>query len=409
MSETLVIDRLGHRGDGIAMTGAGPVYVPFALPGERVTVAGSGERRRIEAVLEPSALRRQPLCRHFGRCGGCQLQHLEAGAYHDWKRGLVVSALARMGIETKVRPLLGFPAASRRRAVFIALATARGPVLGFAERRSDTVVDIAECPVLVAPIADRLAGLRALAGHLAPRRGQLKLTVLACAGGLDVAATAEAAIADKAIGQAIAAAGAAGLARLSLDGEVLAQFRRPSIAVGIAEVTPPPGVFAQAVAAAEAAMAALVTAHLGGCRRVADLFCGFGAFALRLAEASEVRAADSDAAALAALDHAWRATGGRLKRLTAERRDLRRRPLLAAELAGCDGIVFDPPRAGAEAQARELAASGAGRIAAISCNPATLARDLRVLLDGGFRLASVTPIDQFAFTPHVEAVALLER
>jgi 23S rRNA (uracil1939-C5)-methyltransferase len=178
---------------------------------------------------------------------------------------------------------------------------------------------------------------------------------------------------------------------------------------GIAWVTPPPGGFVQASAECENAMAELVTAHLAGCKKVADLFCGFGPFALRLAEYATVQAMESDGLALAALNQAWRETGGRLKAMVHDKRDLYRRPMSAVELKGIDGVVFDPPRAGAEVQARELAKSKVRRIAAVSCNPQTLVRDIKILLDGGFRLVSITPIDQFAFTPHLETVALLER
>jgi 23S rRNA (uracil1939-C5)-methyltransferase len=209
--------------------------------------------------------------------------------------------------------------------------------------------------------------------------------------------------------QAIAEAGRAGLLRLSLDGETLIEFERPIITIGRARVSPPPDAFAQAVAGAEAAMAALVTDHCRDARQAADLYSGFGAFALRMAEHSPIKAAESSGAAIHALDRAWRETGGALKTIRAERRDLERRPLMREELKGVDAVVFDPPRAGAEIQCRELAKSDVPRIAAVSCNPVTLARDLRILVDGGYRVLSVTPIDQFVFTPHVEAVALLER
>ena len=170
----------------------------------------------------------------------------------------------------------------------------------------------------------------------------------------------------------------------------------------------PPGAFLQAVAEAEGAMAALVGEHLNGAKRIADLFAGCGAFSLRLAEKAAVHAVEGDAASLAALDRAARHAPG-LKPVTVERRDLFRRPSTAKELDRFDGLVFDPPRAGAEAQSREIAKSNVGRVAAVSCNPATLARDLTILLAGGYRLLSVTPIDQFLWSSHVEAVALLEK
>ncbi len=413
MSETLHIDRLGRQGDGVAMLGETIAHVPFALAGETITVTSTGQRLKLEKVLEASPERQAPICRHFGHCGGCRLQHFEDGAYRIWKRNLVVEALARAGIETAVEAMLCLPVASRRRAVFSAVRTASGPkshiVFGFQERDSNRIIDLAECPVLVPAIGERLDVLKALCNALAPARGVMKLTVLACDNGLDLAAECAGKIADNSVDRAIALAGEAGLARLALNGEVVAQFRPPRLSCGSAAIIPPPGGFVQAAGAAEEAMARLVTGHLADCRRTADLFAGSGAFALRLAASSQVHAVEAHGAALEALDRAWRETGGALKRITTEKRDLYRRPLTAGELDGFDGAVFDPPRAGAEAQAGELAKSRVGRIAAVSCNAVTLARDLSLLVDAGYRVVSVTPIDQFVFTPHVEAVALLQR
>ncbi|TIP90357.1 MAG: class I SAM-dependent RNA methyltransferase, partial [Mesorhizobium sp.] len=173
-------------------------------------------------------------------------------------------------------------------------------------------------------------------------------------------------------------------------------------------VAVPPGAFLQATEAAEQAMADIVGRHLARAKKIADLFAGCGSFALRLAAKSEIHAVEGDAAALLALDRAFRFASG-LKRVTSERRDLFRRPLTFKELNAFDGIVFDPPRAGAEDQSKQIARSDVPLVAAVSCNPVTLARDLRILIDGGYALKSVTPIDQFLWSPHVEAVALLEK
>ncbi len=414
MNRTVTIESLGRQGDGIAAAADGPLHVPFALPGETVALFGKGGKRaRIERIVEASAQRQEPFCRHFGTCGGCRLQHFETEAYRVWKRGLVVEALARAGLETDVAPLVHFPIASRRRAVFSAVRTAAGPkpatVFGFQERDTNRVIDLVECPVMVPAISGKLDALRGLCHVLAPAKGIMKLTVLATGGGLDLAVETEGKLSPKSLDRAIAYAGEHGFARLSLNGETLAQFQAPVLTCGEVAVVPPPGGFAQAVSSAEDAMAGLVTGHLSECKRVADLFSGFGAFTLRLAASSEAHAVETDGAALEALERAWRQTGGALKRVTHERRDLFRRPMQVSELATFDGVVFDPPRAGAEAQARELAGSDVARIAAVSCNPVTLARDLTTLVAGGYHIVSVTPLDQFVFTPHVEAVALLQR
>jgi 23S rRNA (uracil1939-C5)-methyltransferase len=409
MTAELEIDRLGRQGDGIAETADGPAYIPFTLPGEIVSASGSGARRRLEAVLRAAPERIDPVCRHFGTCGGCQLQHFEQKAYLEWKQGLVGEALAREAIETDLKPIVAFAAHQRRRVIFTAIRAQNRILLGFSERSTTRIADISQCPVLLPEIEVRLQSLRTLAGILAPRKGVMKLAVLACDNGLDISASNGTFTPEKARQQAIAEAGRAGFLRLSLDCETLIEFERPIITIGRARVSPPPDAFVQAVAGAEEAMATLVTGHCRDARLAADLYSGFGAFALRMAEHSLVHAAESSGAAIHALDRAWRETGGVLKAIRAERRDLERRPLMSEELKGVDAVVFDPPRAGAEIQCRELAKAKVARIAAVSCNPVTLARDLRILVDGGYRVLSVTPVDQFVFTPHVEAVALIER
>lgn len=417
MSETFEIIRLGHLGDGIADSADGPVMVPLALAGERVIAEGDGRQRRLVKVEQASADRIDPFCPHFLRCGGCQLQHLREGVYREWKTGLLQVALERAGISTAIEPMIGFDPASRRRAVFSAIHTSGGMVLGFSERGSNHVVDIPHCPILVPALQEAMAEIRSLAAAFASaapaRAGAMRVSVLACENGLDIAFShprlARQWNPAKLAALAARHEASRSFLRISFNGEVLHERERPFLKAGIARLTPPPEGFVQAVGAAEEAMADLVTSHLAGCRQTADLFCGSGAFALRLAQDSMVVACESDGAAMAALDRAWRETGGRLKTIRQERRDLFRRPLMAAEMKKIDGAVFDPPRAGAEAQARELAASGIGRIAAVSCNPQTLARDLAILIDSGYRLVSLTPIDQFAFSPHLEAVALLER
>ncbi len=410
MSARLEIARLGAQGDGVADTERGPVYVPFALPGEVVTAAiGRDSRADLIAVLEPSPERVTPPCRHFGECGGCALQHLEHAAYLDWKRDRLVSALARAGLDAPVEPTVPCPPASRRRVVLAARPTEHGVVLGYHRALSHTVIDIVECPIAEPAIVEALATLRRLAELIgAAARQAFALAVTRTASGLDVAATGSGPLSAAARRAAADFAISAGLARLAVDGEVVIEPRKPQILFGRVPVSPPPGGFVQAVAVAEDAMAALVCGHLAKARRVADLFAGAGAFALRLAATAEVHAVEADAAALAALDQGYRRASG-LRRVAVERRDLFRRPLTAKELAAFDGLVFDPPRAGAEEQSRQIARSDVPLVAAVSCNPVTLARDLALLTAGGYRLTRVVPVDQFLWSAHVEAVALLEK
>lgn len=408
MSEEITIQRLGAQGDGIAATPQGPVYVSFALPGERVLVERKASRASLVEVLERSPDRVAPACRHFGVCGGCSLQHLAEPAYLDFKRERVIEALRSQRIETDVSATVRCAPASRRRAVFTARRTDRGMLLGYNRALSHELVDIVECPIALPDIVAALPKLRHLAAIVASVGAPFHVTVTATQTGLDVAFAGSGKVSEEVRAATIRFAVAERLARVSVDGEILIEPAKPTVAFGNAYVTPPPGAFLQAVPAAEAVMAVLVREHVGKARRVADLFCGAGAFALRLAEHAEVHAVEEDAAALAALDRARRSTPG-LKPVSVERRDLFRRPLFAKELGRFDAVVFDPPRAGAEDQSKQIARSDVPRVAAVSCNPVTLARDLRILIDGGYRLVSVTPVDQFLWSSHVEAVALLEK
>ncbi len=405
---TLVIDRLGAQGDGVADTERGPVYVPFALPGERVNAAVEGERGTVLALLETSPERVEPACRHFGECGGCAIQHLADPPYRAWKRDKVVNALAARKIAAAVSETVHGRPRSRRRAVLSARRTEKGAVLGYNRAASHTIIDIAECPVVLPRIEAALPALRALAALVGTTRDAFHLTVTDTASGLDIALAGSGMMPEATRRAAAEFALRQGLARLSVDGEIVIEPKKPLIEFGTAVVAPPPGGFLQAVAAAEQTMADLVLAHLKRARKVADLFAGAGAFALRLAKGAEVHAVEADAAALAALDRGFRGATG-LKRVTQEKRDLFRRPLTFKELDTYDGVVFDPPRAGAEDQSKQLARSDVPYVAAVSCNPVTLARDLGILIGGGYALRTVTPVDQFLWSPHVEAVALLEK
>ena len=414
-NEALIhIETLGHQGDGIGESASGEaLYVPFTLPGEAARVSGKGARRMPTEIVSASADRIEPFCDHFTRCGGCQLQHTAEPAYLQWKRGLLAAALEREGIETPLEPIRHYPRASRRRCVLTAQKSRGGWQLGYSGRRTHDVVDIASCPILCTELEGALPAVRKfldlLGRHGSGRKGTVRIILLAAENGIDCAVSFAGQAPDRLVREIPAHAAANSFLRIALNDEIIFENQRPSLKAGLALVAPPPGSFVQAVGAAEEDMAGLAASHLADCKKVADLFCGSGAFALRLAQNSVVHAAESEQAALDALNRAWRETGGRLKALTHERRDLFKRPFMAAELKSFDGVAFDPPRAGAEIQCRELGKSAVRKIAAISCSPQTLARDLRILIDGGYRLKSVTPVDQFAFTPHLEAVALLER
>lgn len=397
MNISATITSLGQRGEGLADIGGKRVYVPFTLPGETVEATVEGERGRLVAVTEPSPHRIAPFCPHFGICGGCQLQHLDPESYAAFKRGLVESALSHANIATPVAALVDARGNGRRRATL----HVRKEGAGFMAFHTHTLHPIDLCPILVPPLARAPAIARAIYGSV----GDCDVAFTATLTGLDVAVRPE----KKArLERLTPLAQHYALARLSLDGEPIIQAQAPVLRMGKALVEIPPQSFLQATEAAETALGDLVVAALKGHKEIADLFCGVGPFALRLAEGARVYAADSDKLAIAALTKGFHNARG-LKLISAERRDLFRESLTTLELNRFDGVVFDPPRAGAEAQAKELARSKVKSVVAVSCDPKTFARDAAILIGGGYRLESVTPVDQFAYSTHVELVGVFRR
>ena len=409
MEREVEIARLGAQGDGVAEGSDGPLYVPFALPGERVRVAAApgDDRAELLAVLRPSPERVEPVCPHFGVCGGCALQHLAEAAYLEWKREIVVGALRSRGLDAEVEPVRPVPLGSRRRASLALARGKAGTALGYRRARSHELIDIEVCPVLSPDIVARLSKLKAALAPLASGRREARVGITETPSGLDIVLEG-ARPKDAALAAFAGAAASPGVARLTCDGESIGPVAAPEIELSGVAVKLPPGAFLQASGEAEAVMAELVRVGVGDARRIADLFAGLGTFTFALARQAAVDAFEADEATLEALAEASRKTQG-VKPVKTFRRDLFRAPLSAKELGAYDGVVFDPPRAGAAAQAAMLAKSEVARLVAVSCNPGTLARDLRMLVDGGYRIARVAPIDQFLFSPHVEMVAHLER
>lgn len=414
MTQTLTIARMGHQGDGIAETPNGLVFVPGALPGEVISAEVKDGRAEQFDLLEPSPDRRPIHSETYAECGVAPMQHWADEPYLAWKRDVVIQTLAREGIETEVEATVAVPQASRRR---LALHARSGPggrvLLGFKARRSWRLVELTDCPVSDPALIAALPGLAKVA---APFLGHPKsaptLHVTLTDTGLDVDVTG---VEKKSGGltadvraRAIAAAHEADLARLSLDGDTLVMARQPRITFGRATVPLPPAAFLQAAPAAEAAMVSRAVEAVRGAKKVADLFCGAGTFTFPLAEVAGVIAADSSAASIAALK-AGVSTAQGLKTIEAQARDLFRRPLSPYDLKGCEAIVIDPPRAGALEQTQQLPGTKAGLVVGVSCNPQTFARDARILIDAGFRLEKVTPIDQFLWSTHVELVGVFRR
>lgn len=411
----LTVEALGGRGDGIARCNGQPVFVPYTVPGDRVLARiegrrGDGLTAAVIDVLQPGPDRIAPACRHFGSCGGCAVQHLAAPAHAAWKRELVAAALARQGLDASVvAPTVEVPPGSRRRAAFAFVRTRAGIALGFNARASHRVIDVDECPVTEPALVALLPPLRDMLIAVVPEGGSGDVLVAVAGGGLDVLVDCEARL-DLFDRERLAAFAAAhDLTRLSWrcpggGVEPVVQRRPATVVLGDVPVEVPPGAFLQPSAGGERAIVALVLAAVGERRPVADLFAGCGTLTFPLARHGAVHAVEGEGAALQALKAAAAGRG-----VTTEARDLARRPLLPHELKRFQAVVFDPPRGGAAEQAAALAASAVPLAVGVSCHPASFAHDARLLVEGGYRLEAVTPVDQFPWTAHVEMVGVFRR
>ncbi|PWK59922.1 class I SAM-dependent RNA methyltransferase [Roseicyclus mahoneyensis] len=402
MTDTqLTIHRLGHQGDGIA---PGPVFVPLTLPGELVEGVVEGDRMETPRIVTPSSDRVRAPCAHYRSCGGCSLMHAADPFVAAWKAQVIETALAAHDLATDIRPTLTSPPRSRRRATLAGRRTKKGALVGFHGRRSDVIVPLTECHVLAPALVALIPTLAEITQIGGSRSATLSFALTLTDTGVDCAVTGGKPL-DGPL-QATLPRFRDKIARLTWGDEPVYADHAPTLRFGPVTIAPPPGAFLQATPEGEAALRAAVTAALEGSTRIADLFAGCGTFALPLATHTPVHAVEGDETLTGALLLAARHAQG-LKSVTAETRDLFRRPLLPEELARFDGIVIDPPRAGAEAQTRALAEAQVARIATVSCNPVTFARDAALLVQAGYRLNWVQPVDQFRWSPHVELAASL--
>lgn len=416
----VTVERIGGLGDGLAMSHGARLYVPQSLPGDRLMV-NFGTPRADGWEAEPVALlhegpgRAEPSCVHFGSCGGCAVQHMDDATYAAWKTEQLTRTLERAGLMegVELRSLARTPPGGRRRAVMTAAKRGRRLWLGYNERSSHRLVDVAMCPILAPELVALVAPLRDLLGGLLPDGRQVDVALTLFEDGAEVLLVGLAPPDLPTLETLAAFAEAQDLARLSWSpgpgkpAEPVAARRTGVVTFGGTPVSPPPGAFLQASRAGEAALVADTLEGASGAEAVADLFAGSGTLTFPLAERSRVLAVETDPAAHATLEAgARRLPPGRV---TARRRDLFRDPLTATELADFQAVVFDPPRAGAAAQAAELARSAVPAVVGISCNPTSFARDARMLVDGGYRLAWVRPVDQFLWSPHLELTALFRR
>jgi 23S rRNA (uracil1939-C5)-methyltransferase len=412
MPRELRVVSVGARGDGVLDTPHGQMHVPFALPGEQVAVEPGSGPPRLVRVGEAGPDRVAPICRYFGECGGCKLQHWRSEPYLAWKRRLVIDALVSQGFEQEVERVVAVTidahGAGRRRVTFHARREENAMRTGFMREGSHELIAIEACPILAPPLAASPRAASHVAETLARAAKPLDIAITATEAGLDISVKGHGPFAPSDRARITRLAERLDLARFANHNETIVERRPPIIMIAGCRVLPPPGAFLQATALGEETLARLACEALAGRRRIADLFCGVGPFALSLARTAQIRAYDGDAAAIAALSRAARETQGS-KPIAAEARDLFRRPLLPSELQNCDAVLLDPPRQGALAQARELARSRLGRIVYVSCNPSTFARDAALLVAGGYRLEAVTPVDQFRYSAHLELVGVFER
>lgn len=404
----LLVTGLGAQGGGLAVTSSGlEMHVPGLLPGE--TAMPDGDAGYVRSGPASPERRLAPLCPHVSACGGCSVQHMNDDLYARWKATLLAMPLAQRGIVVDPEPMLSVPVGSRRRATFAGRWDQGELALGFHGARTHTIEPIVACAVLRPEIVAALPLLGRIAAHVSPSNATPRVHVLACDNGFDVSIELGVPRAGGRDQATLAQwARQARVARLTVDGQPVLMLEKPVIRIAGVTVAPPPGAFLQAAIETEALLGALVASGIGKARRVADLFSGLGTLSLGLATKARVLTVDSDADLLAALGTAVANVQG-LKPVDRLRRDLMRDPLAPKELEAFDAVVLDPPRAGAAAQCQALVKSKVRRVVMVSCNPATLARDLRVLIDGGFRLDGITPVDQFLFTAHLEAVAVLSR
>jgi 23S rRNA (uracil1939-C5)-methyltransferase len=397
-----LIEGLTHL--GLGKLDDGRTLLPRVLPGEEVSVDQDGTVR----IITPSADRVAAPCRHFKTCGGCAMQHATDAFVANWKQEIVRKAVTAQGLTTQFRELATSPARSRRRAKFAGQRTKKGVMLGFYAKGTDTIIAVPECQLITQGLHDARPALEALIMFAASRKSHVSFTVTETAVGPDISVETEKELTSQLRMELAVFAQQHGLSRLVWQDEVIVTMTPPAQDFGGVSAVPPAGAFLQATKHGEAALRDAVMEITEGAKSIIDLFAGSGTFALPLSKNAEIHAVEGEADMIAALDRGWR-EGKNLKRVTSETRDLFRRPLEPDELRKFGAAVIDPPRAGAEAQIATLCASEIKKIAMVSCNPVTFARDAKALVAAGFTLNWLQVVDQFRWSPHVEVVGSFTR
>ncbi len=419
MTVELEITDLGAAGDGIGRRNGKTYYVPFTLPGDTITAEegekkGKGFTADLSEVLAPSELRSKPLCKHFGTCGGCSLQHMHEDALADWKTQLIRDNLSRAGIEdVTFNPIQTSPAHSRRRVEFVASKRKKGVMIGYHLRRSHQINDIGECPLINKELMALVQPLRLLLSDIMPRNSRARLTLTNSPNGPDLLISVEFSV-DLDIREKLAAfATDHGLSRICwLDQtdkylETVCELKPVEIPIGQSKVAISPGGFLQATQEGQETLIDLTLSHIPTGAAIADLFAGCGSFTLPATTvAKHITAYENDLYLINALK---KAANTNMLPISAQERDLFRNPVPAHELNNFDCVIIDPPRAGASAQVEEIGYSTVSKVIFISCNPASFARDAQHLIEAGYQMGPVTPIDQFRWSSHVELFTTFTR
>lgn len=400
----LCIKKLSIKGDGVIEVSDGSIYAPFTLPNE--LVAGDIQDGQLvnTRIIKPSDARVKAPCTHFRQCGGCTLQHASDDFVSDWKAEIINNALGIHGIQTNILPTITSPARTRKRATFTGRKTKKGVMVGFNKRASTILVEIPNCITLHPSIINHIPTLEALTELGATRKNEVTLAITESINGPDISVTSPKALdghLQQKLGQLCEQYK---VARLIWNSEVLVYRAEPKQSFNNIPITPHPDAFLQATDHGQEVLIAQVKQILRGTKHIVDLFSGCGTFTLPMLPYASVWSLESSNQALEALDAAWRNSEG-LKPLRIETRDLFRNPVLAEDFASYDGVIIDPPRAGAQSQILELAKSSIGKVAYVSCNPITFARDAKTLISNGYELNFIQPVDQFRWSAHVELVS----
>ncbi len=424
------VEVIGAKGDGLVQGPDGPVYVPYTAPGDIARIEAVGDRGTIVELVNPGPDRTDPSCLIYGECGGCALQHVSENFYRNWKETEVRGALRAAGIDPSVvAPMAAIPAASRRRAQFYITRNGDETTLGFYARRSRRLVSVDDCFVLHPALNKALPAFKLLAAAAPASWARFSMAVTLCEDGrgqeafdLDFSNTTP--LPDPSPQETArlmkAAKSAVKILRLSLHGAPLVTIEPPMVRFGEFIAAPPPGAFLQASIDGQEALINFVVDAITKSEwalkklkpKIADLFCGCGTFTLPLSAHGTLTAYDSDEDGIITLNAAAKraqSDGRKIKPVKAEARNLFTRPLNFKDLESFDAVVLDPPRAGAIHQARELAKAKTPMAVYVSCNPKSFARDAKILIDGGFSLRQVTPVDQFVYSSHIEIVSIFSR